>query len=183
MAHHDAIRAAGRGARRRCAPPLAALLGALVACGGEKAQPADSAGAAGQAAAPAVAAAGGGEQLYQRCATCHQANGQGMPGSFPPLAGSPFATAADPSVPIRVVLRGLQGPLTVEGTRYDGVMPAYGTGVPMTDDEVAAVLTYVRSSWGNSASAVTPQQVAETRSALGTATGPMAASELQAMVR
>jgi mono/diheme cytochrome c family protein len=138
------------------------------------------------AAAPSVAtgtpAAGSGEQLYQRCVTCHQANGQGVPGAFPPLAGSEFATAANPAVPIRVVLHGMQGPVTVGGQQFSGMMPQYGTGIAMTDQEVAAVLTYVRQSFGNNASAITPEQVAAERAAQRTATGPVTAEELHAMM-
>jgi mono/diheme cytochrome c family protein len=59
----------------------------------------------------------------------------------------------------------MQGPLTVKGTEYNGLMPAYGTGIEMSNEEVAAVLTYVRQSWGNTASAVTPQDVATERAA------------------
>jgi mono/diheme cytochrome c family protein len=129
--------------------------------------------------APAVAAATGAEQLYQqRCSSCHQPNGQGVQGTFPPLAGSEYATAANPAVPIRIVLNGMQGPITVHGVSYDGIMPPYGMGIQMSDEEVAAVLSYVRSSWGNQASAVTPQQVAAERAAPRAATGPVTAAEL-----
>jgi mono/diheme cytochrome c family protein len=76
----------------------------------------------------------------------------------------------------------MQGPVTVKGTRYDGLMPAYGTGVEMSDDEVAAVLTYVRQSWGNAASAVTPQDVARERAAARAATGPVTAEELRPLM-
>lgn len=135
------------------------------------------------AAAPAVAAGPeSGEQLYLRCATCHQPDGKGLPGSFPPLAGSHYANAADPAVPISVVLHGMQGPLTIDGVDYNGVMPAYGTGIEMSDDEVAAVLTHVRSSWGNASGAVTAAQVAAERSAARTATGPVTAAELDARI-
>ena len=136
------------------------------------------------AAAPegAAAGAGAGAELYQRCVTCHQANGEGLPGAFPPLAGSEWATAANPAVPIRIVLHGMQGPVTVKGAEYNGLMPAYGTGIEMTDEEVAAVLTYVRQSWGNSASAVTAQQVAAERAAPRSATGPTTAEELRSLM-
>ncbi|MGK2962141.1 MAG: c-type cytochrome, partial [Gemmatimonadaceae bacterium] len=97
------------------------------------------------------------------CVSCHQANGEGLPGSFPPLAGSEYAAAANTSVPINIVIRGMQGPLTVKGAQYNGLMPPYGLGIEMSDDEVAAVLTHVRSSWGNNASAITAQEVAAVR--------------------
>jgi mono/diheme cytochrome c family protein len=114
----------------------------------------------------------------QICVTCHQANGQGTPGAFPPLAGAEYATASNPAVPIRIVLRGMQGPVTVKGAQYNGVMAPFGTGVELSDEQVAAVLTYVRSSWGNSASAITPEQVASERAAAKAAGGAVTAGEL-----
>jgi mono/diheme cytochrome c family protein len=126
--------------------------------------------------------AGSGEQLYQRCVTCHQANGQGLAGAFPPLAGSEYATANKAAVPIQVVLHGLQGPITVKGAQYNGVMPAYGTGIEMSDDEVAAVLTYVRTAWGNKASAITAQQVAAERERKRSTSGAMTAAELKSLM-
>lgn len=157
----------------------ALLIAGSIACGGggEKAPASDT---AAQSVAAAPAGAESGEQLYQRCATCHQANGQGVPGSFPPLAGSEFANAANVAIPINVVTRGIQGPLTVKGTEYNGVMPAYGTGIEMSDEEVAAVLTYVRQSWGNTASAVTPEDVAKARAAQ-TSKAPVTEEELKAL--
>lgn len=116
------------------------------------------------AALPAVAAAQDGAQLYQRCATCHQANGQGITGAFPPLAGSEWVTGR-PDAAIRILLHGVQGEMTVKGAKYNSMMPAYGTGQEMSDAEVAAVLTYVRTSWGNKASPVTAAQVAAVRGA------------------
>ena len=166
------------------------LIAVLIGCGGRERQPPASdtvvpgappaADPATVAAAPGVPA--GGEQLFQRCVTCHQANGQGLPSAFPPLAGSEFATAANPAVPISVVLHGLQGPITVKGSQYNSVMPAYGTGVAMSDEEVASVLTYVRQAWGNGASAVTPEEVAKVRAAKRAATGPVTAEELKALM-
>lgn len=176
--------------RHRPWSPGIILVGALLACGGgEKQQAAQDTTAAPATVATAPAAGAGatagqtaGEQVYQRCVTCHQADGQGLPGAFPPLAGSEFATAANPAVPIRILLHGLQGPVTVKGQQFNSVMPAYGTGVEMSDQEIADVLTYVRQSWGNSASAVTPQDVAKERAAPRKATGPVTAEELQAMM-
>jgi mono/diheme cytochrome c family protein len=165
----------------RAAIALGVLTAAAGACGGERKE------AGGEsAAAPPVAeapAAASGEQLYQRCVTCHMANGEGTPGVFPPLAGSEYATAANVEVPIRVLMHGLSGPVTVKGTEYNGVMPQYGTGIEMTNEEVAAVLTYVRSSWGNSAGPVTPEDVARVRAAERKATGPATAEELDALMK
>ena len=169
---------ASRVARLASAVILAGLVGAC-AGGDNPGTNADTAAAPSVASAPA---AGSGEQLYQRCVTCHQTTGQGVPGAFPPLAGGEHANAANPSVPIRIVLYGLQGTITVKGQQFSGLMPAYGTGIQMTDQEVAAVLTYVRSSWGNSASAITPEQVAAERSAQRTA-GPVTPEEIASLMQ
>lgn len=150
----------------------------LAACGGGERTPGRD--TTRTAAAPAAMT---GEQLYQqRCVTCHQPNGQGVPNTYPPLAGSEYATAANVAVPIRVLMHGMQGPVTVKGQRFESVMPAYGLGIEMSDDEVAAVLTYVRSAWGNTASAVTPQDVARVRAEPRSQAGAVTADELRAMM-
>ncbi len=174
----------------RWTPVLAfgALLG-LAGCSGSQAKNANGAQAADSAdvamgAAPesAAAAAPDGAKLYQRCATCHQLNGKGMAGAFPPLAGSEWANAKDPAVPIRVVLHGLSGPITVAHQRFNSAMPPFGTNQPMDDSAMAAVLTYVRSSWGNTASAVTPAAVAAQRTATASRSTPWSAQELEPLM-
>jgi mono/diheme cytochrome c family protein len=101
------------------------------------------------------------------CVTCHQENGQGVPGVYPPLAGSEWAQGSPDRV-IRIVLFGLQGPVHVRGADFGAaVMPAFGpTGTfGWSDEKIAAVLTYVRSEWGNKASAITLEQVTAVRTA------------------
>ena len=93
--------------------------------------------------------------FMQTCAVCHQTNGQGLPQVFPPLAGSDFLMA-DKARSIRIVLRGMSGPISVNGTTYDSVMPPV---VQLTDEQVANVLTYVRNSWGNTGEAVSLDEV------------------------
>ena len=93
--------------------------------------------------------------FMQTCAVCHQTNGQGLPQVFPPLAGSDFLMA-DKARSIRIVLRGVSGPIMVNGTKYDSVMPPV---VQLTDEQVANVLTYVRNSWGNTGEAVSLDEV------------------------
>lgn len=161
------------------------LAPALIACGGAERPSGDSEPAAGTpAVASGAPAQGSGEQLYQqRCVTCHQANGEGLAGAFPPLVGSEYALAANVAVPIRIVLNGMQGPVTVKGVQYNGIMPPGGAGIALSDEEAAAVLTYVRSTWGNSASAITPQQVATERAAPRSATGPATAEELAPLLQ
>jgi len=156
-----------------------ALLG--VGCGkaGERGQSAasQSAPAAQTAAAqPAGAGASQGQAVFQRvCATCHQLNAQGLPGAFPPLAGSPFANGPAERM-IRIVLNGLMGPVEVKGQRFNNVMPPWKT---LSDAEISAVLTYVRSSFGNTASAVTPEQVAQVRSATASRASMWTVAELE----
>jgi mono/diheme cytochrome c family protein len=113
----------------------------------------------------AVAAEGGGagaSVFNAKCAACHQMNGQGIPNVFPPLAGSTLVTG-DPVLSIRIVLHGFNGPIERDGKKFNGVMQPWKND--LTDQEIADVLTYVRSSWGNAAAAVTAEQVKEQRAA------------------
>jgi nitrite reductase (NO-forming) len=101
-----------------------------------------------------------GAALYQgTCSVCHQANGAGLPNVFPPLAKSDYLLA-DSRRAIEIVLNGLSGPVTVNGVRYDSVMPPMSQ---LNDDEVANILTYVMNEWGNSAPAVSAADVASVR--------------------
>jgi len=119
----------------------------------------------GEPAAPApspVKQASGawGQHLYQTyCVGCHQAEGQGIPGTFPPLAKSDFLMA-DTGRVIETVLNGLTGPLEVNGQRYNGTMPPMGH---LMDEDIADVLTYIRTSWGNTGAPVTTADVAAVR--------------------
>jgi mono/diheme cytochrome c family protein len=169
------MRAFRRWSPRGSAVALPALVLTFAACGGCDRPAAD----APPAAEPSTTVAGGpdGQALYGRCAACHQPNGAGLPGAFPPLSASEWVTG-DPTIPIKVVLHGLQGEITVAGSTYNGVMLPYGGTGEMNDAEVAAVLTYVRSSFGNSASAVTPEEVAAVRAAHGDRSTPWTAEEL-----
>jgi mono/diheme cytochrome c family protein len=108
--------------------------------------------------APSAAAAGpSGASVYASdCASCHQFNGEGSPGAFPPLAGNPVVTG-DPVKVIHAVKYGLSGPLQVNGKQYSGTMPAWGSQI--SDADIAAAITYIRSSWGNHAGPVTAGQV------------------------
>ncbi len=95
------------------------------------------------------------------CAACHGANGEGG-GLYPPLASNPDVNQADSANLIRIVLDGRTGPITVSGTQYGSDMPAWRA--VFSDAQIAAVLTYVRSAWGNSAPAVSEEQIATARS-------------------
>ena len=95
------------------------------------------------------------------CSTCHQASGAGLAGVFPPLAKSDWL-ATKPKAAVDVVLRGLTGPVTVNGQSYNSVMPPMAQ---LADDEVANILTYVLNSWGNPGGKVTKAEVTERRTA------------------
>lgn len=99
------------------------------------------------------------------CVACHQLNGEGARGAFPPLAGSDFLMA-DKDRSIGIVIQGLSGKIMVNGAEYNGVMPP--PGVP-DDEEIADVLTYVRNSWGNRGEPVTMAEVQTVRARLAVA--------------
>ena len=126
----------------------------------EQAQtPAAPAPAASAAAGAAVPAGGKGAQVYgANCSGCHGASGQGTPGTFPPLAKNAFVTG-DPKPVVHAILYGLSGSIQVNGGTYNGQMPAWKG--QLTNADIAAVATYVRSAWGNSAGAVTEADVAK----------------------
>jgi mono/diheme cytochrome c family protein len=104
-----------------------------------------------------------GAALYASlCVACHQANGQGLPGVFPPLAGSEWVQGKD-STTSAILLHGINGALTVKGSTYNGAMPAFKD--QLSDEQIAAVLTHVRSQWGNQAAPVSAETVAQAREA------------------
>lgn len=102
-----------------------------------------------------------GDRIYANlCQVCHQPDGRGVGRRYPPLAASEWVQQ-DPETLARIVLFGLQGPITVKGTVFNNKMPPQGD--KLNDEEVAAVLTYIRSQWGNSAPAVSPELVQQVR--------------------
>ncbi len=98
------------------------------------------------------------------CSTCHQPDGKGLDPAFPPLAESPWVNG-DPERLIKLTLHGMMGPLEVNGKKYQGLVPMTPFGGMLKDDEVAAVLTYVRNHFGNKAPAIQPAQVTKIREA------------------
>jgi len=112
------------------------------------------------------------------CQACHQPNGAGLEGAFPPLAGAEYVNGPA-IVPIAIVLHGLQGEITVKGKTYNGAMMAWGS--VLNDDDLAATLTYVRSQWGNRAAPVTAAQVRVVRAKLASRTTPFTAAELRTL--
>lgn len=165
---------------------LAAVLVITISCGGETSAsdtPRVASGSAPAAGATAASAAAGEKMYQQRCTSCHQADGKGMPGVYPPLAGSEFVTTENVGVPIRIAIHGVQGPIEVKGAQFNSLMPAYGLGIVMSDSDVAAVLTYVRSSWGNNASAVSAHDVHEVREETKGHAGAMTAELLKPLMK
>ena len=107
---------------------LVALSVALTACGGggEKAAETPAETPAGETAAPTVVAGLDGKAEYLICQTCHQENGEGLPNLYPPLAGSDLLTG-DPSIPIAIILHGMQGEVEVKGQKYNNVMAPWAS--------------------------------------------------------
>lgn len=113
-----------------------------------KETPAASPSGGGEGAGGAVTA--NGKSVYAgKCAACHQATGKGLPGVFPPLDGSEWVTTDNIDIPLQIVLHGIKGSIMVNGTKYSGAMPAFASN--LSDDEAAAVVNYIRTSWSNSA--------------------------------
>ena len=143
--------------------------------------------AAAPAPAPAAPAAAGafvkasddqmkrGAAVYARtCIACHQPTGMGLPPVFPPIANAPIVVG-NPELPIKFILQGLMGPITVNGMTYNSMMPP----VPgVTDADVADVLTYVRQSFGNKGNPVSADQVKAVRAATAGRTAMWTTAEL-----
>jgi len=124
--------------------------------------PRSNAGGAGVQLDPFALAMKKGATSYAVCGGCHQASGMGVPGQFPPLAGSEIVLAGTERL-ARIGLHGLVGPVTVKGANYNtpGGMPPQGAA--MSDSDIANVLTYIRNSWGNEGSMVTKEMVTKVR--------------------
>ena len=120
-----------------------------------------------------------GRAVYENiCGLCHNSDGKGKPSQAPPFVGSDWVTGS-PNRMIRIPLSGLSGPVQVNGTEWNLSMPAMGAALP--DDDLAGVLTYIRQSWGNKASAVTPEQVKAVRAQIGARSQPWTAEQLKAV--
>jgi len=118
------------------------------------------------------------------CSGCHQSSGTGTPGVFPPLVGSEWVLDEGPNRIIAIVLRGLQGPLTVAGKQFNGAMAEFGSNPQVSDEDIAAVLTYIKNSkeWGQeTGQIVTPEQVSAIREATADRPGAFTMPELLAM--
>ena len=162
---------------RAVAPRRSALVALVVAAaaGAGAARLAPEAEARTPAATPGTQPRTGQQVYTATCAACHQPDGTGNGETYPPLAGSELVTGDEARL-VRVILHGLTGPIDVEGESYSGVMPPWGP--TLKDEEIAAVATYVRRSWGNKAPAVSAAAVARLRAAHGSRTAPWTAAEL-----
>jgi nitrite reductase (NO-forming)/hydroxylamine reductase len=135
-----------------------AIVGSLALSASASAQQVHQAEVAG--AASVAAQVTDGKAVFEvACLACHQADGKGLPGAFPPLAGSDYLMK-DKDRAVGVVVNGLQGEVVVNDTKFNSVMPAM---TQLSDKEIADALTYALNSWGNAGGAVTAAQVAGVR--------------------
>ncbi len=116
-----------------------------------------------------------GQRVYNNCMSCHQRDGRGVAGNYPPLDGSEWVQER-PVAMTALVLHGLEGPVEVLGQTYNQVMPKWSH---LTDEQLAAVLTFVRGSWGNQATAIEPSFVAVVRAQTADRTSPWKIAELE----
>jgi mono/diheme cytochrome c family protein len=113
-----------------------------------------------------------GQEIYRNiCSGCHQPDGQGREKLAPSLVASPYVTA-DPSIGVRIILSGKEGKI--------GLMPPQGA--VLSDEQIAAVLTYIRREWGHTASPVAPADVSEVRGLTSTRTRPWTDEEIGRML-
>jgi mono/diheme cytochrome c family protein len=119
-----------------------------------------------------------GKKVYGgNCANCHQASGVGAPGSYPPLVGSEYVLGAKERL-AAILLKGLQGPVTVKGASFGTmVMPAQET--ILTPEKIADLMTYIRGSWGNTANAVTTDEVNAAKTKFASHSAAFTEAELQ----
>jgi nitrite reductase (NO-forming) len=130
----------------------------LASCSGGNADKQERADEKAAAAPAAAATPVSGEEVYKKtCSACHQPDGKGIQKTFPPLAKSDFIANKEAS--IKQVIEGKTGELVVNGEKYNNTMPPQA----LSDDEIAAVLTYVYSNFGNTGGPVTADEVKSVR--------------------
>jgi len=139
--------------------------------------PASAKGVAGAAAAPQTLAELG-KSVYSNCVPCHQPGGNGISGQFPPLAKSEWVTGSEKRL-VAIMLKGVQGPFVVEGKTYNGVMPPWEK--TLNDKKIAAVVTYIRASFGNQAPEISEAKVAAARKEFTDRTAAWTEAELTAI--
>ncbi len=120
-----------------------------------------------------------GRNFYlETCMPCHQIHGRGMASMAPSLVNSPWVIGSENRL-IRIALQGIHGPLTIGKTEWNLVMPGQSSNPRMTDENLAAVLSYIRREWGNGAEPVVPDSIKETRSATKSRLLPWTVEELE----
>ena len=134
-------------------------------------------GGGGDALDPMQVAMKKGAGTYALCGGCHQGSGAGVPGQFPPLAGSDWVTGGTERL-IRVVLHAVTGPIKINGADFSSAMQMTPQGAVLSDQDIANVLTFIRNSWGNQGSMVTKEMVAQVREAEKARTTPWTQAEL-----
>lgn len=139
-----------------------------------------SGGGTAQGAAPVDLKAIGKKVFAQTCVICHQETGLGVPGQFPPLIGTEWVLSQDwhgDNHLVKQILYGMQGPITVKNMPFNNAMAPWNQ---LSDEQIAGVLTYIRSSWGNDAPPITPEFVAKVRAETKPRTEPWTMAELKA---
>ena len=150
--------------------------------GGFRADVFDPARAGGETAAqsgPVDPKVLGRRVFTQNCMVCHQTTGLGVARQFPPLAGSEWVLGQDwhgDNHLVKIVLKGLQGPIQVQGSTFNNAMPTWSM---LTDEQIAAVLTYIRSEWGNAAPPIPADYVKAMREQSASRTEPWSPKDLQ----
>jgi mono/diheme cytochrome c family protein len=109
--------------------------------------------------------------FHQTCELCHQPNGMGKEGQFPPLAGSDWVLAPGPNRIGRIVLAGLTGPVPIKGQLFNAGATMVAWGPTYDDEHIAAVLTYIRQQWGNNARPIKPEEIKAIRAATASHAG------------
>ncbi len=130
--------------------------------------------------APELGPVARGKKIFSaNCATCHQANGLGVAGQYPPLAGSEWVLGGTKRLGM-ILLKGLEGPVTVKGQPYgSAVMQPWEK--TLTDAKIADVLTYIRQEWGNTAPPIAPEGIGALRKEVAGHTGSFHADDLKAI--
>jgi len=129
----------------------------------------------GTEAAVALTLAQQGKSVYGQCVGCHGGTGAGVPGQFPPLVGSEWVNKGEKRI-VAILLKGIQGPLTVGGKPFNNAMPAWEGA--LTDKKIAAVASFVRSEWGNTAGEISEAKVTAARKEFAGKAGAWSEAEL-----
>jgi len=123
-----------------------------------------------------------GKKSYEMvCGSCHGVDGMGKPGQAPPLSGSEWVNAKGVQRLTHIPLTGLTGPISVKGEQMDFPAGMAAMGAALSDSDLAALLTYIRSSWGNKGGPVTADDVKDVRAEIGGHTQPMTGEEMMKM--